>query len=931
MHDRAPQTSNLYKILQHQGQYLGLIDDASTEQNPFPGLRPFQTREAHLFFGREGQSDAMIRKLMATRFLAVLGTSGSGKSSLARAGMIPALHSGFGQKGNYKWKIIILRPGKAPIHNLATQLAYANGKEEPEEINSIEARLNESSYGLVDLASDGRYDKTLILIDQFEELFRFKGKAEPPGARAHFVNLLINAGSEPDAHYYIALTMRSEFLGVCVEFRGLPEKINEGQYLVPRLAEKNIREAITGPLRVAGVEISPTLVNRLVREVYHGQDQLPILQHALMRTHHHWRENKRAERPVGHVDYEAAGGMKEALSRHANEIYDGLSPSEKKIAKRLFQCLVDCSSDEKGGRRPTALGEIAAITGYTVDELKEVAGHFRGMDAPFLIPAAEIALEADSVLDIAHESLIRQWKLLGEWTEEEAENAKLYKRLNARRKDGDLIKGGLLTDLLKWKDDNIVNVHWASRYHQKEEVEKEGNDEKLFIKNQQFLEECRKEAEKEEREKIESIEAEARRRQKEWARRIITAMALGVAIITSGSAIFAYRQTLQAQKAEKKAQEQRMEVERQKGLLAEANTQLISANKGLEEEKERSDSLRRKAEENADEAMRLAEIVALQNERLLEAPKVIVNRFLEEARQAINRLDYPKAEESYIEVANLNLDGLMVGFKDAGLNAWRRKEAGWGLLEVAFVWAETGKEDDAARLLNKAAALFGKDSIFLKGKRPGREELLAEVSRLDSRRLDALQKKYYPDMVPTDTSFAIARTETTVWQFYLFCQNKEKYDIGNYCTNKIRQGGLPVVNVSFGDAKKYAAWVSMRQNKSYRLPTILEWDRLVSLDAKSFDKQIVENREREILKKDSSGPYPVTTGTPVRGLYGLIGNVWEWAEDNSFNSPKGYTLLGRAWTDFRHNKNYKKDDLKLPGQPPDGGKDTGFRLAMELR
>ena len=266
--------------------------------NPYPGLRPFLADETHLFFGRDEQRVELLRRLRLSRFLAIIGTSGSGKSSLVRAGLLPGLHGGFmAGRGGY-WRVADLRPGTDPIGNLARALDQpevlhedADGERGP---SYTETTLRRSAQGLVEAVREARLpaaDRLLVLVDQFEELFRGLEARDSAKARddaSAFVKLLLAASGQTELNIYVVITMRSDFLGDCARFRGLPEAINGGQYLIPRLTRDQIAEAVTGPAAVMGVALSPPLVNRLLNDVGDNPDQLPILQHALMRTWDEW-------------------------------------------------------------------------------------------------------------------------------------------------------------------------------------------------------------------------------------------------------------------------------------------------------------------------------------------------------------------------------------------------------------------------------------------------------------------------------------------------------------------------------------------------------------------------------------------------------------------------------------------------------------------
>ncbi len=268
--------------------------------NPFPGLRTFEPDEDYLFFGREKQIDELLRRLRTTRFLSIVGTSGSGKSSLVRAGLIPSLYGGAMTRAGSSWRVAILRPGEDPIGNLAAALATDEalgvGDGETELTRAFYATtLRASNRGLVECIRQARLparDNVLVLVDQFEEVFRFKRSRRLAGRdeAISFVKLLLEAAREEAVPSYIALTMRSDFIGDCMEFGDLPETVNAGLYLVPRMTREELRLAITGPVAVGGGEISPRLVSRLLNDVGDDPDQLPILQHALLRTWEKWEE-----------------------------------------------------------------------------------------------------------------------------------------------------------------------------------------------------------------------------------------------------------------------------------------------------------------------------------------------------------------------------------------------------------------------------------------------------------------------------------------------------------------------------------------------------------------------------------------------------------------------------------------------------------------
>src|SRR5262245_8788422 len=342
--------------------------------NPFPGLRPFREAEAHLFFGRSAHVDEVLAELGRSRLVAVMGASASGKSSLVNAGVLPALHGGFAPRVGSHWRIAAFRPGVSPIHNLARALAVpevlgANGFDPVTAAAQVEATLRRSAFGLGDAVrqsqelGDGR---VLAVVDQFEELFRFHGSATEPGLDGDaepFVQLLIEAAQD-DAAIDVILTMRSDFLGDCSQFRELPEAINQGLYLVPRLTRSQLQEAVTAPAAVAGASLSPRLVQRVLNDAGADPDMLPVVQHAMMRTWEVWARHGAGAGPIDIEHYEACGGVTEALSRHADEAYFELEGSRRRdITELMFKRITELGDDHREVRRPTPVDEIAAVAG----------------------------------------------------------------------------------------------------------------------------------------------------------------------------------------------------------------------------------------------------------------------------------------------------------------------------------------------------------------------------------------------------------------------------------------------------------------------------------------------------------------------------------------------------------------------------------------
>jgi uncharacterized RDD family membrane protein YckC len=383
------------------------------------------------------------------------------------------------------WRVVYFRPGGNPIRALAGALAaegslYSGYTGEIPLVEIIETYLRMSSRGLVDAVKKaGLRERTnlLLIADQFEELFRYRNVRAAPGREGGaegedataLVNLLLE-GVRHSQPIYVVLTMRSDFLGDCSRFHGLPEAINEGQYLVPRLSREERRAAIAGPINFSAAEPHPALLTRLVNDVGDNPDQLSILQHALNRTWARWRLHRAIAREIAIDDYTDIGTMAGALDRHAEKAYGELRDDRHRQAcERMFRALTDRGTDARGIRRPATLERLCAITGASAEELAAVMEAFRKPSRSFLMPPQDEPLSPDSVVDLSHESLMRVWRRLERWTEDEAQSARMYRRLAdtaALHAEG---KASLWRDpelqlAADWRSEQQPSQAWAELY-----------------------------------------------------------------------------------------------------------------------------------------------------------------------------------------------------------------------------------------------------------------------------------------------------------------------------------------------------------------------------------------------------------------------------------------------------------------------------------
>jgi len=400
---------------------------------PYPGLRAFNENESLYFKGREFHVEKSIELLKQNKFLMLTGASGDGKSSMVFAGLVPNAKAGFFRGDFGRWTIVDFRPERDPIGNFANCLTLMFGIDhvniqsalEPGFSSLIELYTHSSLYldkskpeyqnedeksrkKLINKASN-----LLIIIDQFEELFTnpenfFEGQLSNNSKL--LLNLIIETNKIAKAKeipLYIVCTMRSDYIGNCTVYKGLPELIGESNYFIPRLNRNEIYQAIEEPALLSGNIITPRLVERLLYDLKEGLDILPVLQHALFRI---WKEySNDGSEQMDLIHYAKIGGMpsnelsksdnelfkewfinlpdfkkkllanpslENVLNAHANELYEtaheryNISNPGKKISKQLSQDIIKSSfkcltrlDDNKAVRNRMSLPEIEQIIG----------------------------------------------------------------------------------------------------------------------------------------------------------------------------------------------------------------------------------------------------------------------------------------------------------------------------------------------------------------------------------------------------------------------------------------------------------------------------------------------------------------------------------------------------------------------------------------
>lgn len=441
-------------------------DSPSPGKSPYKGLQFYEEEDAGNFFGREQVTAILFKELIAGKsFISILGASGSGKSSVVRAGLIPALKIGvlpgaertMPPPGQPIWKVILLTPTANPIKALANSLTHGVQIAYPS--TSLESDLESEQYTLHSYLSKALdlvpgFSETshrfLIVIDQFEELFTLCQDEE---LRRVFIKNLVNAADPNIADQIsVLITLRADFYAYCGQYPELRQALIRNQiYLGPMNAEE-IRRVIEGPARRGGWVFEPGLVDLILRDVSKEPGALPLLSHALLETWH-----RRRGRSLTLEGYATSGGVRGGIARTAESVYNRqLSPTQQHIAKNIFIRLTNLGEETEGTRRRVNQSELypATESPVPVEEVLRI-----------LADARLITIDENSV-EVAHEALITEWPTLRNWLVENREGLRIHRHLTEAalaweeldRSPGELYRGARLGQVLEWADTNQMDL-----------------------------------------------------------------------------------------------------------------------------------------------------------------------------------------------------------------------------------------------------------------------------------------------------------------------------------------------------------------------------------------------------------------------------------------------------------------------------------------
>jgi hypothetical protein len=401
--------------------------------NPYKGLLAFQESDGDRFFGRDSQIKDLWEKFRglhegaAVRLLSIYGPSGSGKSSLARAGLIPEL-ARRPLPGYDRARVAVLVPGSHPLEALATVLAriatddltpVAKTREFAEELKQPnEDGVHDGLRRIADVLPEIAIKPLVVLVDQLEEVFTL---CEDPGEREAFIGNLLCAAAESSKRVATIVTLRSDFLGATQKHPRLNQLIASQGYFVAAMSAEGLREAITKPAELAGHPLDLSTIDRLIEQTEGREGALPLLQFALTRI---WAGLAEGQEPAETL--KAIGGVGGALAGEAQRIYDSLRPEEQEIARRVFLGLVQLGEGAKDTRRRTELERVVSHR----DSLEQV----QKVIARFSDPGARLITLADNAgaetAEVTHEALFDHWQQMKEWLDASRSDLRFQRRLD---------------------------------------------------------------------------------------------------------------------------------------------------------------------------------------------------------------------------------------------------------------------------------------------------------------------------------------------------------------------------------------------------------------------------------------------------------------------------------------------------------------------
>ncbi len=400
---------------------------------PFKGLASFEPADADYFFGRERLAAELVARLVGTGFLGIVGPSGSGKSSVLRAGLLPALAGGV-LPGSGGWRRLLMRPGERPLEELRRVL--------------VSGAIDPLAEALDTLPANARL---LLAIDQLEEIFTAcRSEAE----RAAFADILARAAADPNGRAIVVVALRADFYGRFAAYPALAELLGANHVLIGPMHASELRRAVELPADRVGVRVEPEVVDALVDDVEGEPGALPLLSTALLEL---WQE--RQDGAMTLAAYQASGGVHGAVARLAEGTYARIPDERKQLVRAIMLRLVGEGEGEAPVRRRAPLAEL------DLERNDDLADVLTSLADSRLVTVSEGSVE------VAHEALLRGWPRLSGWIDEDAEGRRLRHHIGqaatgwdaAGRDQGELYRGARLAAALDWTADHALDVNELER------------------------------------------------------------------------------------------------------------------------------------------------------------------------------------------------------------------------------------------------------------------------------------------------------------------------------------------------------------------------------------------------------------------------------------------------------------------------------------
>jgi formylglycine-generating enzyme required for sulfatase activity len=519
-----------FQLLMHaiQGTTPGPVTAIQTGEDicPYRGLQTFDEEHAELFFGREREVQRLVEKLKSTRFLAVLGASGSGKSSVVRAGLLPALRKGDLDESQ-TWTIRVFTPGAHPLTVLTSHLSRLYPQESMQKTLDQMIEDERTFHLSVSLAMIDRpaTERIVWVIDQFEEVFT---ACQDEKERERFFANLIYATSIPDGRNIVVLTLRADFYQKCAVYPNLSAQIAAQQFVVSPMDVDGLRRAIEEPARKVGLRFDEGLVDSILDDVLNQPGSLPLLEHALLEL---WL--RRRGQMLTFKAYADSGGVEGAIAKRADAIFEAFTEEQRIVARQIMLRLTQPGEGTEDTRRRATISELITRMeeGAAVEKVIGILTNER------LLTATDEQAYGQ-IISVSHEALIRGWPRLRNWVEENRAGLRIHHRLaesaqewlRLKRDSGVLYRGARLAEVMEWREKNESSLN---------PLERELIDASIAIQARE--EEAEKELQRRELETAQKLtqlaqaQASAERRT-----RLVTLGFLGITLILVAALIYYY-------------------------------------------------------------------------------------------------------------------------------------------------------------------------------------------------------------------------------------------------------------------------------------------------------------------------------------------------------------------------------------------------------